>query len=251
MGKLFAVGIGAGKGKYLTLEAREALAASDLLCGYTTYIEQVAPLFPEKETYTTPMTRELERCRHALSEAQRGRTVAMVCSGDAGVYGMAAPILELLPGYPGVEVQIVAGVTAALSGAAVLGAPLGHDFCVISLSDLLTPWETIEKRLRCAGEGGFAVALYNPSSKRRGDHLARACDILLESRDGTTLCGLVRNIGREGEEKRVLTLTELRNTEVDMFTTVFIGAPETRLSAGYLVTPRGYRGTPSAAENGI
>ena len=241
MGRLFIVGIGSGKENSLTEEARAAITASDLLCGYTAYVGLLAPLYPEKETYATPMKQEIERCRHALSEARSGRTVAMVCSGDAGVYGMAAPILELLPEYPGVEVQIVAGVTAALSGAALLGAPLGHDFCAVSLSDLLTPWEVIEKRLRCAAEGDFAIVLYNPSSKRRGDYLARACEILLETRSGSTLCGLARNVGREGEETRLLTLSELRDTQVDMFTTVFIGASATKRIGAYMVTPRGYK----------
>ena len=241
MGKEFVVGIGTGKENCLTEEARFAIAASDLICGYSVYVDQVLALFPEKETYATGMKQEIERCRHALAEAQKGRTVAMVCSGDAGVYGMAAPTLELLPEYPGVEVQIVAGVTAALSGAALLGAPLGHDFCVISLSDLLTPWALIEKRLRCAAEGDFAIALYNPSSRRRGDYLQKACDILLETRSGDTLCGIARSIGREGEEKRLLPLSELRNTEVDMFTTVFIGSSTTRRVGEWMVTPRGYK----------
>ncbi|MBR3560871.1 MAG: precorrin-3B C(17)-methyltransferase [Oscillospiraceae bacterium] len=240
MGKLFVVGIGSGNPDQLTEEACLALSSAELICGYTAYVEQVAPMYPEKKTYTSGMLHEVDRCRRALSEAQNGCTVAMVCSGDAGVYGMAAPILELLPEYRGVEVRIVAGVTAALSGAAVLGAPLGHDFCVISLSDLLTPWAVIEKRLRCAGEGDFAVALYNPSSKRRADHLRRACDILLESRGADTLCGLVRSIGRDGQEKRLLTLAELRETEVDMVTTVFVGSSTTKNVGGYLVTPRGY-----------
>jgi len=241
MGEVYIVGIGPGSREGLTEEAYHALSAAELLCGYGPYVEQIAPLFPEKETFSTPMMREIERCRHALAEAQKGRIVAMVCSGDAGVYGMAAPILELLPEYPGVEARIVAGVTAALAGAAALGAPLGHDFCVISLSDLLTPWEVIEKRLRCAGEGDFAIALYNPSSKRRAEHLRRACDILLESRGADTLCGLVRNIGRAGEEKRLLRLAELRETEVDMVTTAFIGSSATRRVGRYMVTPRGYR----------
>ena len=225
----------------MTLEARAALDASDLLCGYSAYLELLKPLYPDKERFSTPMTQELERCRRALHEAQRGRTVALVCSGDAGVYGMASPVLELLPEYEGVEVEIVAGVTAALSGAAVLGAPLGHDFCVISLSDLLTPWEMIEKRLRCAAEGDFALALYNPSSRRRADRLQRACDILLAFRSPETPCGLVRNIGREGEEKRILPLIALREAQVDMFTTVFVGSSTTRVIGDHLVTPRGYR----------
>ena len=241
MAKLYLVGIGPGKAEGMTAEARAALERADLICGYTAYIEQVAPLFPNKEIYTTGMTREVERCRRALAEAQEGKTVALVCGGDAGVYGMAAPVLELLPEYGGAEVEIVAGVTAALSGAALLGAPLGHDFCVISLSDLLTPWAVIEKRLRCAAEGDFAVVLYNPSSKRRSGHLRRACDILLETRGGGTSCGIVRNIGRVGEGKRLLTLAELREAEADMLSTVFIGSSATRETGGWLVTPRGYQ----------
>ena len=241
MAKLYIVGLGPGRPEGMTLEARTALDASDLLCGYGAYLELLAPLYPDKERFSTPMTQELDRCRRALHEAQRGRTVALVCSGDAGVYGMASPVLELLPEHPGVEVVIVAGVTAALSGAAVLGAPLGHDFCVISLSDLLTPWEVIENRLRCAAEGDFALALYNPSSRRRADRLQRACDILLGFRSPETPCGFVRNIGREREEKRILTLIELREAEVDMFTTVFVGSSTTRVIGGRLVTPRGYR----------
>ncbi len=241
MAKLYVVGIGSGRENHLTLEAKAALSAADLICGYTGYVALIAPLFPEKETYATGMTRELERCRYALEQAQSGRTVALVCSGDAGVYGMAAPVLELLPDCGGVEVEIVAGVTAALSGAALLGAPLGHDFCVISLSDLLTPWEVIERRLRCAAEGGFAIALYNPASKKRADHLRRACDVLLETLDGGTLCGIARNIGRAGESAVILTLAELRETAVDMFTTVFVGSPATKRVGDCLVTPRGYR----------
>ncbi len=238
--RLYVVGIGPGDPAGMTAQARAALEEAELICGYGAYLELIAPLVAGKEFFSTPMKRELERCRRALEQARRGRTVALVCSGDAGVYGMASPVLELLPDYPGVEVEIVAGVTAALSGAAVLGAPLGHDFCVISLSDLLTPWEVIEKRLRCAAEGDFAVALYNPSSLRRSEQLRRACDILLTLRSPETPCGWVRNIGRAGEEKRLLPLGELRDAELDMFTTVFIGASTTREIGGHLVTPRGY-----------
>ena len=240
MRKVYVVGLGPGGSRYLTEEAREALERADVLCGYTVYVELVAPLYPEKETYTTPMTRELDRCRWALETAQGGRTVAMVCSGDAGVYGMAGLVLQLAAAYPDVDVEVVAGVTAALSGGAVLGAPLGHDFCVISLSDLLTPWDVIEKRLACAAEGDFAICLYNPSSKKRRDHLRRACEILLRSRSGDTVCGWVRNIGREGQEYKLLTLSQLSAEEVDMFTTVFIGSSRTRALNGRMVTPRGY-----------
>ena len=146
-GKVYVVGIGPGGEEQLTLQARRAMERADVLCGYTVYIDLVRPLFPDKETYTTPMTRERERCRWAMETARAGRTVAMLCSGDAGVYGMAGPVAQLAPEFPEVELEMVPGITAALSGGAVLGAPLMHDFCVISLSDLLTPWEKIEKRL--------------------------------------------------------------------------------------------------------
>ena len=177
----------------------------------------------------------------ALERAADGQTTAMVCSGDAGVYGMAGPILELSPEYPQVEIEVVPGITAALSGGAVLGAPLTHDFAIISLSDLLTPWETIEKRLRCAAEGDFAIAIYNPASHGRPDHLKRACDILLRVLPEERLCGIVRNIGREGQSSRILTLGELQAADVDMFCTVFVGNSSTKVVNGALITPRGYR----------
>ena len=240
MKELWLVGIGPGGAEHLTEAARTAMERADVLCGYTVYVELMRPLFPGKETFTTPMTQEMERCRMALEQASGGKTVAMLCSGDAGVYGMAGPVLELSPSYPEVDIQIVPGITAALSGAAVLGAPLMNDFCVISLSDRLTPWETIGKRLRSAAEGDFAVCLYNPASRTRRDHLARACDILLACRPPETVCGWVRNIGREGQEKKLLTLAELREETVDMFTTVFIGCGATRRIGGSMVTLRGY-----------
>ena len=241
MAELFVVGLGPGDAAYLTGEAAAALERAEVLCGYSVYVELIAPRYPGREIVTTPMKYEVERCRRALELASTGRTVALVCSGDAGVYGMAAPVLEMAPEYPEADVQIIPGVTAALSGAAVLGAPLGHDFCVISLSDLLTPWDVIEKRLRSAAEGDFAICLYNPASKKREDYLRRACDIVLGRRSGDTLCGWVKNIGRTGQEHRLLTLSELREEKLDMFTTVFIGASTTREIAGRMVTPRGYR----------
>ena len=240
MNTLFVVGIGPGGPEFLTGEAREALSRAQVLCGYTVYVDLVAPLFPGKETYTSPMTKELERCRWALETAQSGRDVAFVCSGDAGVYGMAGLLLQLAPQFPAVEIRVVAGVTAALSGGAVLGAPLGHDFCVVSLSDLLTPWEVIENRLRCAARGDFCLCLYNPSSRKRAGYLQKACDILLEEgRSPQTVCGWVKNIGREGQESRVLSLSDLRGEQLDMFTTVFIGSSATQEVNGRMVTPRG------------
>lgn len=241
MNKIYVVGIGPGGAPYMTEQARAALDRADVLCTYSGYVELVRNLYPEKEIFTTPMRQELDRCRAALELARKGRTVALICSGDAGVYGMAAPLLELAEEFPAVEIEIVPGVTAALSGAAVLGAPLGHDFCVISLSDLLTPWEVIEKRLRAAAEGDFCVCLYNPASHKRTGHLKIACDILLRAgKAPQTPCGWVRNTGRPGQESRTLTLEQLREETLDMFTTVFIGSSTTRLIDGRLVTPRGY-----------
>ena len=241
MGKLYVVGLGPGDVKNITAAARAALDASGLLCGYTGYVELLRPLYPDKPVFTTGMTGELARCRFCLEQAAAGKTVALVCSGDAGVYGMAGPVLELAPDYPGAEIEIVPGVTAALSGAALLGAPLGHDFCVISLSDRLTDWAVIEKRLRCAARGDFALCLYNPASRSRPDYLRRACEILLEEKSPDTVCGLVKNIGRAGESLRILRLDELRDAEADMFTTVFVGSSATREILGRMVTPRGYR----------
>ena len=240
MGKVYVVGIGPGGEEQITPQARRAMERADVLCGYTVYIDLVRPLFPDKETFTTPMTRERERCRRTMEMARDGRTAALLCSGDAGVYGMAGPLLQLCREFPEVEVEVVPGVTAALSGGAVLGAPLMHDFCVISLSDLLTPWETIENRLACAARGDFSICLYNPSSRKRADYLRRACDILLREKGAETVCGWVRNIGREGQEHRVLTLGQLREEAVDMFCTVFVGSSATQNAAGRMVTPRGY-----------
>ena len=234
MGTLYVVGIGPGAPDHLTDAAKAALSRAE-------DVELVRGLFPEKEVYSTGMTGEIERCRHALALAQDGRDIALVCSGDAGVYGMAAPVLELKPDYPGVTVEIVPGVTAALSGAALLGAPLGHDFCVISLSDRLTDWEVIARRLEAAAAGDFAICLYNPASRHRKDSLRRACEILLRSKAPETVCGMARCIGRDGESMRILTLSELAQTEADMFTTVFIGSSQTQRIEGRMVTPRGYR----------
>ena len=239
--KLYIVGLGPGGEGFMTAQARAALEAAEVLCGYTVYIDLVAHLFPEKETYTTPMRRELDRCRWALETAAGGRTVALVCSGDAGVYGMAGPALQLAAQWPDVEIEVVAGVTAALSGGAVLGAPLGHDFCELSLSALLTPWEVIEQRLRCAAMGDFSICLYNPASHKRKDYLQKACDILLAAgKDPETVCGYVRNIGRDGEEGKMVSLAQLRGAALDMFTTVFIGSSTTLCVSGRMVTPRGY-----------
>lgn len=246
MKKLYVVGIGPGEYESLTLKAERVLKECDVIVGYTVYAELLKPYFPDKAFLTTPMKREVERCEAAFLEADKGRTVAMVCSGDAGVYGMAGLILELGSRYPAVQVEIVPGITAACSGAAVLGAPLMHDFAVISLSDLLTPWETIEKRLLAAAEADFSICIYNPSSKKRADYLKRACELLMRYKSPDTVCGVVRQIGRDGQERVILSLGELMEYQADMFTTVFVGNSKTkRITADgqmeqWMVTPRGY-----------
>lgn len=239
--KLYVVGFGCGSREGMTIEAEKAIINSDLVVGYTVYAELMKQYFPEKDYFCTGMRQEKERVRYALEQASSGKTVALICSGDSSVYGMAGLAYELSGDYPDVEIETVAGVTAALSGGAILGASLTHDFAVISLSDLLTPMDKILHRLKCAAEGDFTIALYNPSSKKRIDYLKKACEILLDYKSPDTVCGYVKNIGREGQESRVLTLGELKNTQVDMFTTVFIGNSETKLIGGKMVTPRGYR----------
>ena len=240
MSTVYVVGIGPGAYEKMTVEAAEALRKSDVIIGYTVYVELVKEHFPDKEFMTTPMTKEVDRCVLAFEEAKKGRVVSMICSGDAGVYGMAGLMYEVGVQYPEVELSIIPGVTAATGGAAVLGAPLIHDFCLISLSDLLTPWEKIEKRLLNAAEADFVICLYNPSSRKRHDYLAKACDLVLRFQGEDTVCGIVENIGREGEAWKVMSLKELRDTQVDMFTTVFIGNSQTKVLGGKMVTPRGY-----------
>ena len=241
MKKLYVVGIGPGAYEKMTIEAAEALKNSDVIIGYTVYVDLVKEHFAGKEFLTTPMKKEVERCKMAFEEAMKGKTVSMICSGDAGVYGMAGLMYEVGMNYPEVELSVIAGVTAATGGAAVLGAPLIHDFCLISLSDLLTPWEKIEIRLLDAAHGDFVICLYNPSSKKRHDYLQKACDLMLKYKSEETVCGIVGNIGRDGESEKVMTLKELRDTQVDMFTTVFIGNSQTKNINGKMVTPRGYK----------
>lgn len=241
MSKIYVVGMGPGAYEEMTIRAAKALETSDVIVGYTVYIELLRPHFPEKDFLTTPMRREVDRCQMAFEEAKKGRKVAMVCSGDSGIYGMASLMYELGEEYPEVDLEVISGVTAALGGSSVLGAPLSHDCCILSLSDLLTPWDLIEKRLLSAAAADLAIAIYNPSSKKRFDYLEKACDILLQYKHPETVCGMVRNIAREGQSFQIMTLKELRDTRVDMFTTVFVGNKDTKVIDGHMVTPRGYK----------
>jgi len=239
--KIYIIGTGPGEEDMMSGQAVKILEKSDVIVGYPVYLKLLGERFKEKQLLSTPMRQEVERCRMAYEKAAEGKQVSLICSGDAGIYGLASLMYELLEEYPSCELVVIPGITAASSGAALLGAPLNHDFCVISLSDLLTPWEQIEKRLQAAAEGDFAIAIYNPSSRKRADYLERACDILLERIEGTRACGYVENIGREGTKVTVCSLRELRDRQVNMFTTVFIGNSQSVIIDGKLVAKRGYR----------
>lgn len=240
-GRLYVVGMGPGSLDGMTKEAFKAMEDSQVIAGYTVYADLVKPYFPEKEYLTTPMTKEEARCRMAFECCIQGKNTAMICSGDSGVYGMAGLILELAPQYPGVEIKMIPGVTAACAGAARLGAPLTHDFAVISLSDRLTPIEMIWERIEKAALADFVICLYNPRSKGRPDYLKQACERIMKYRAPETICGIASCIGRDGEEMKVMTLKELADYPADMFTTVFIGKSSTVKIGKWMVTPRGYR----------
>lgn len=233
------VGLGPGDGAHRTAAANEAILRADAVVGYGAYIGLIRAELAGKRTFENGMTGEVERCREALRLSREGKHVAVVCSGDASVYGMASLILELSDEAD--EIEIAPGVTAALAASAALGAPLSGDLAFVSLSDLLTPWEVIERRLSAAALGDFCIALYNPASRARVDHLRRAADILLRRKPADTPCGWVRNAARAGQRRKVLTLAQLREERVDMFTTVVVGNSQTFVKHGRLITPRGYR----------
>lgn len=241
MGKVFVVGIGPGNFENMTIRADRVLAACDAIVGYPVYVDLVKDRYPGKSLFETPMTQEAKRCQLALDLAREGRQVCIVCSGDSGIYGMAALLYELRGEAAEPEIEVIPGLTAACSGGARLGAPLTHDFAVISLSNRLTPWEKIEKRLACAAEADLGIVLYNPRSKGRPDNLRMACDILLRYLPEDRPCGVAHSIGRESEAGEYMTLGALRDADVDMFSTVFIGNAMTKMIGGAMVTPRGYR----------
>ncbi|MBI5969818.1 MAG: precorrin-3B C(17)-methyltransferase [Deltaproteobacteria bacterium] len=245
MGAVYVVGMGPGGLPHLTLRAMEVLKAADAIVGYTRYVELIAPLTADKEIFSTGMTREIERCEKAIALAREGKTVAMVSSGDAGIYGMAGLVMQVAMrrGEP-VPIEVIPGVPSFVSAAAILGAPLMHDFASISLSDLLTDWEKIEGRLLAAAKADFVIVLYNPKSGKRTEGLKKAVSIIAAHREGNTPVGIVRNATREGEDAVITTLSgfHLYYDKIDMLTIVIVGNSTTFTHEHRMITPRGYKG---------
>lgn len=238
---IYVIGIGPGSKEMMTLEAIKAMEDAEVIVGYKTYINLITEFIDGKEVVQNGMRQEIDRCKQAVEIAKTGKKVAVISSGDAGIYGMAGLILELTSKEDQkVEVKVVPGVTASIGAAAILGAPIMHDFCHISLSDLLTPWEVIEKRLRLAAEADFVICLYNPRSKGRSEHLAKAFEIMGEFKGGNTPVGIVKDVGREKEEKFVCTFDTMDFERVDMTTMVIIGNKSTFIHEDLMITPRGY-----------
>jgi len=233
------VGLGPGDKNLLAPAALEAIRLSDVIVGYKTYLELIEDLIEGKEIISSGMRKEIDRAQMAIDFAQQGKTVAVVSSGDPGVYGMAGIVLELAG--DSVQVEVVPGITAATAAAAALGAPLMHDFAVISLSDLLTPWVKIMNRLEAAGLGDFVVVLYNPKSHGRQTHIETAREMLLWHKDPDTPVGIVRCAKRGTESVVITTLRDMLKEEIDMLTTVIVGNSQTRVENGKMITPRGYK----------
>ncbi|MDR0805897.1 MAG: precorrin-3B C(17)-methyltransferase [Enterobacteriaceae bacterium] len=239
---LTVIGIGPGSEAMMTQEAIAALQEAEVVVGYKTYTHLVKPLVGDKEVIKTGMCKEIERCQLAIDLAEQGKNVAMVCSGDAGIYGMAGLILEIVTQQKrNVEVRLVSGITASIAAAALLGAPLMHDFCHISLSDLLTPWDVIEKRIKAAAEADFVVCFYNPRSRGREGHLAKAFALMAQFTPASTPVGVVKAAGRKKQEKWITTFSEMDFSQVDMTSLVIVGNRSTYISDGLMITPRGYK----------
>lgn len=238
---IYVIGIGPGSKEMMTIEAIEAMKDSEVIVGYKTYINLITEFIEDKEVVQNGMRQEIDRCKQAVEIAKQGKKVAVISSGDAGIYGMAGLILELTTQEEqDIKVKVVPGVTASIGAAAILGAPIMHDFCHISLSDLLTPWDVIEKRLRLAAEADFVICLYNPRSKGRSEHLSKAFEIMGEFKGGKTPVGIVKDVGREKEEKFICTFENMDFERVDMTTMVVIGNKSTFIHDGLMITPRGY-----------
>ena len=251
MGKITVIGIGPGSLEDMTPRARKAIEAAEVVAGYNTYIKLIEPLLAGKTVIGTAMMQEIERCRLAVDEAAAGRDTVVVSSGDAGVHGMAGlvlePILQRAEGQRPVFGGILAGVSAVNAAASVLGAPLMHDFAVISLSNLLTPWELIRKRVEMAARGDFVTALYNPKSKKRVQNIEEVREIMLKHRDPQTPVGIVTAASRDKETKVISTLADFTKEDINMFSLVIIGNSQTYVKEGWMITPRGYENK----ENGL
>jgi precorrin-3B C17-methyltransferase len=240
-GKIFVVGIGPGDKEFICPAAIQALENSDIIVGYKTYIKLIEPFMPGKELIASGMTKEVERCGEVLKLAETGKTVSLISSGDPGVYGMAGIMLEVVAAHKStVKVEIIPGISAASAAATLLGAPLMNDYVVLSLSDLLTPWEIIVKRLHAAGSGDFVVCIYNPKSKTRIRQFDMAIDILLEYQKPSAPVGIVKNAMREKQEVLITDLIHLKEQDIDMVTTIICGNSRTKVINGKLVTTRGY-----------
>ena len=240
-GKLVVIGFGPGSKDDMTLRAVKALDEADIITGFTTYVKILQEFFPDKPYKSTGMTKEVDRCRMAVEEASKGKNVALVSSGDSGIYGMAAIAYQVADEMDAdIEIEIVPGITAASSAAAILGAPLTHDTALISLSNRLTPWELIEKRLDAAAASDMVVALYNPKSHGRPDLIEKAFKIMGKHKDPNTVVGVVRNIGRKDQNSWITSMKDFDFSKIDMFCTVVIGNSKTYALDGKMITPRGY-----------
>ena len=239
-GKIYVVGIGPGKKENMTFRAYEAMENSDIIVGYKTYVDLVKEYYPGKEMKSSAMTKEVDRCTEVLELARQGKTVSLISSGDAGVYGMAGIMLEIAD--EDMEVEVIPGITATNAAAAIAGAPIMHDYATISLSDLLTDWELIKKRLELAAQGDFVVSIYNPKSRGRVTQIEEAREIMMKYKPKSTPVAIVRNAGREDERYVLITLDEMLNHEIDMLTIVLIGNSNTFVKNGKIITPRGYEG---------
>lgn len=237
MGKLYVIGIGPGGLDHMTLKAKEAIEKSDVIVGYTKYIDMIKPLIEDKEVFMTGMRGEEARCKEAL-RLSKDKDVALVSTGDSGIYGMAGLILELREDE---DVEVIPGLTASSAAGSVLGAPLMHDNCNISLSDLMTPYELIKKRVKMAADGDFIISLYNPRSKGRANYLRECIDIIREFRDDNTPVAVVRHALREGQEVKLFNIGNFDDTVVDMFSIVIVGNSQSYIKDGKFITPRGYK----------
>ncbi|MGL5270147.1 MAG: precorrin-3B C(17)-methyltransferase [Selenomonadaceae bacterium] len=243
MGKITVIGIGPGSLEDMTPRARRAIESADVIVGYNTYIGLIEQIIGGKEIIGTAMMQEIDRCQMAVDKALNNKEVAVISSGDAGVYGMAGLVLELLMKIDATkrpEVNIIAGISAVNAAAAILGAPLMHDFAVISLSDLLTPWDLIKKRADLVAQGDFVVALYNPKSKKRTQHIEEIQQIMLKHKSPDTPVGIVHSVSRAEEKAVISTLGEFTKEEINMFSLVIIGNSKTYVKDDFMITPRGY-----------